>query len=494
VSQPSNESSAGEVPPPVPPPGASPPIEPRPAPWWAWWALGFLFLAQLLGSFDLWLFEASILPIGRELDLVDDQAAWLLKLSLIAAAVWAPALGFFADRMRRPRLAALAIATASLATIVTGMAASFDQLQAARALVGIGGASFRVIALSLLMDLFPRGVRARVLSAYFLAIPAGAALGLGVGPALDWGLTWHTAFLIAGAPGLLVALAALALPEPARGISEGVAVPRLRLHEAVGPSVEDYIDLMVNSSYTYAVFGLSFTTFAIGGLFYWLPSFLTGVRLIPAERVGPMLAAVLPSAMAAGIIGGGWLADRWQKTNPRAPFLVPAAAAAAAIPAVLVVVAGPSQTAVIVAVFAATALLFANLGPCHAIIARVAAPNMRAVACGSALAATHLLGDVWSPGLIGAVAGFFGQPDAMATPIGSALAAIGATPRAIAGREPENLSAAFLVLPPAIAIAAVVFLVGAWHLPRETALMLAKLRATPAFSFPPQQPQPREIP
>jgi hypothetical protein len=207
-----------------------------------------------------------------------------------------------------------------------------------------------------------------------------------------------------------------------------------------------------------------------------------------------MLAAVLPSAMAVGIIGGGWLADRWQKTNPRAPFLVPAAAAAAAIPAVLVVIAGPSQTAVIVAVFAATALLFANLGPCHAIIARVTAPNMRAVACGAALAATHLLGDVWSPGLMGGVAGFFGHPDAMATPIGSALAAIGATPRAIAGREPENLAAAVLVLPPAIAIAAVVFLVGAWHLPRETALMLAKLRAAPAYSFPPQQPQTREIP
>src|SRR5262249_14831864 len=138
-------------------------------------------------------------------------------------------------------------------------------------------------------------------------------------------------------------------------------------------------------------------------------------------------------------------------------------------------------------------LLFANLGPCYAIIARVTAPSMRAVACGSALAATHLLGDVWSPGLMAAVASFFGQPDAMATQLGRALAAVGATPRGTAGREPEHLPAALLVLPPAIAIAAVVLLVGAWHLPRETALMLAKLRAAPAYSFPPQQAQPREI-
>jgi hypothetical protein len=39
----------------------------------------------------------------------------------------------------------------------------------------------------------------------------------------------------------------------------------------------------------------------------------------------------------------------------------------------------------------------------------------------------------------------------------------------------------------------VVLLAGAWHLPRETALMLAKLRAAPPQSFPPQ-PQSREIP
>jgi MFS family permease len=333
-----------------------------------------------------------------------------------------------------------------------------------------------------------------VLAAYFLAVPAGAALGLGLGPALDRGLTWHTAFLIAGAPGLVVAMAALALPEPARGISEGVAVPRLRLHETVGPSVEDYIDLMVNSSYTYSVFGLTFTTFTIGGLLYWLPSFLIGVRRVPADRVGLVLAIVLPTAMAAGIAGGGWLADRWARSNPRALFLVPAGAASAAIPALLVTILGRSQTAAILALFATIALLFANLGPCFAIIARVAAPNMRALACGSAVGVTHMLGDVWSPGLMGWVASVFGQTDTMATAFGKVLAALGATPRDVAGREPENIAAALLVIIPALAIAAVVLLAGAWHLPRETALMIAKLRAAPPNSYPPQPPtQPREI-
>ena len=44
-----------------------------------------------------------------------------------------------------------------------------------------------------------------------------------------------------------------------RGWSEGVDLERLRLHEKVGASPEDYTDLMVNSSYTYSLFGITFS-------------------------------------------------------------------------------------------------------------------------------------------------------------------------------------------------------------------------------------------
>ncbi len=53
-----------------------------------------------------------------------------------------------------------------------------------------------------------------------------------------------------------------------------------RLHEQVGPSREDYIDLMVNSSYTYSVFGIAFSSFALAGLVYWSPTFSDGGQRI----------------------------------------------------------------------------------------------------------------------------------------------------------------------------------------------------------------------
>ena len=122
---------------------------------------------------------------------------------------------------------------------------------------------------------FPRAIRAGALAAYFLAVPLGAALAVSFGAALAKVTTWQVAFLAAGAPGLVLALLALVFPDPTRGLSEGVDLERLRLHEKVGASPEDYTDLMVNSSYTYSLFGITFSSFALAGLIYWSKAFLT---------------------------------------------------------------------------------------------------------------------------------------------------------------------------------------------------------------------------
>jgi MFS family permease len=329
-----------------------------------------------------------------------------------------------------------------------------------------------------------------VLAAYYLAMPLGAALGLGIGSAIARATTWHTAFLLAGTPGLGLAMLALLVPDPLRGTSEGVEHERLRLHERYGPSREDYLDLMVNSSYTYSVFGLAFSMFAIGGLVFWLPTFLLVVHDLPPARVSSWLGLTVPAAMIAGMAVGGWTADRYSRINPRALFVVPGFAMLASIPFLFMAIFARGEGMIYLGVFMAIALMFTNSGPCHAIIANVVMPNMRAVACAVAIAATHLLGDIWSPTLMAWVAQTFGQPDSMATPFGTALAAIGAVPRAQPGRDPENLTAGLLTAVPALVIAGIVLLSGARHLPREMALMLAKLKAAPTRFRPQARPSP----
>ena len=119
--------------------------------------------------------------------------------------------------------------------------------------------------------------------------------------------------------------------------------------------------------------------------------------------------------------------------------------------------------------------MFMNTGPCNAVIANAVAPNMRAAAFAIAGLGIHFLGDIWSPVLIGKVADLFGDPLTMSSGIGRVLVALGVTPNSArpAAREHRGRPADRRAgpgtgrgHPPA----------GARHLPREMALMLAKLK------------------
>jgi hypothetical protein len=184
-------------------------------------------------------------------------------------------------------------------------------------------------------------------------------------------------------------------------------------------------------------------------------------------------------AAIIGMTTGGWMADRWARSNPRGLFIVPGVAMLGSIPFIILALYAKSLPGIYAGIFLAEALMFVNTGPCNAVIANVVAPNMRAAAYATAIFAVHFLGDIWSPTLMGWVADTFGQKDAMGSVFGQALAAIGALPTSQPNRPPENLLAGMLVVVPAVAISGLVLLAGARHLPREMALMLAKLKASP---------------
>jgi MFS transporter, Spinster family, sphingosine-1-phosphate transporter len=460
---------------------SSPPVPAPISARWTWGVVLLFFVMHLLDWVDRWLLAAVLPKISEELNLSGLQAGWLSTVLLLGLAAASLPIGYLADRLRRPRLLGIGFALWSLATVATGLAQSYDQLQVARALVGVGSAIFEIVALTMIMDRFPRAILARVLAIFFLAAPTGAALGLSVVGAFAHVTTWQTAFLVVGAPGLLLALLSLLLPDPVRGSSEGVEIERLRLHERVGPSREDYIDLMVNSSYTYSVFGITFSSFALAGLVYWSPTFVAVAKGLPEDRAGSPL--LLMTFLGAGFLGtavGGWLADRSAKFNPRALFVGSGLGMMIAIPFTLAAIYGRTRPWIFGGLFVAEGLMFMNIVPCYTIIASVVMPNMRAVACAAALASIHVLGDIWSPTLMGWTSDTFGQPDSMATIFGTALTALGAVPVAQPGRDPENFTAGMLVVIPALVISGIVLLAGSRHLLREMALMLAKLRATPS--------------
>ena len=451
-------------------------------PRWAMTTFVVLFAMNLLDYLDRNVLMSIAPQVKGEMGLSNLQWGMLTSIFLVSYSIFSPVMGWMGDRYRRTWLLSAGIGVWSLATVGGGLARSFGHLALARSILGIGEATYGVIAPTILLDLFPREQRARLMSAFYLAMPIGSALGIGLGSAIATRWNWHLAFFLVGAPGLVAAFGVLFLPEPVRGASEAVDPDRLEAHERAGARREDYLDLMVNSSYTYSVFGMAAYTFAIGGMLVWVPNYLFSTRGFAQGRAGTMLAGVTFGAAVLGMSVGGWIADRLAKARPQALFLVPGVAMIASIPFVLLALFATSEPTIYAAIFAAETLMFINTGPCNAIIANVVQPNLRAAAYAIAIFAVHFLGDIWSPTLIGKTADLFGDPETMASTIGQTLKSIGAVPTRVAGQAPENIVAGLLVVVPALLLSGIVLLAGARHLPREMALMRAKLKASPRRS------------
>ena len=129
-----------------------------------------------------------------------------------------------------------------------------------RALLGIGEASYGVIAPALIADLFPVSERGRAMGVYYLALPVGTALGFIMGGTIADALGWRAVFWVVGLPGLLAALAALVMRDPGRGASEaaGTKVKTAR------PGMSEYLDLIRTRPFLYNTLGMAAVTFATG--------------------------------------------------------------------------------------------------------------------------------------------------------------------------------------------------------------------------------------
>lgn len=450
-----------------------------------------LFLMNMLDYIDRWALSGVLEELKKDLNVSDAALGSLNWFFLISYSIFGVFMGWAGDRYRRTRLLAIGVGVWSIATVGTGLAQDLFQLRLARSFLGIGEATYGILAPSILMDLFRRERRARVLSAFYIAMPLGYAIGVKAGGyiAHNWG-SWRLAFFIVGVPGFIAAVAALFLPEPVRGQSDVLEGESPGPETTIRPTRADYKDLLVNSSYTYTVFGMAAYTFAFGGLAYWLPTYLKRARQLDPNDVDNMVAMTGFVAAIVGMYGGGWLADRIAKKVPSALFLVSGISMLVAAPCVVFGLTARPEL-IMAWLFIAQVLMFANVGPSNAIVANVVLPNMRATAYAIMNFFIHFLGDVWSPMLMGHVSDQFGSPSLMATPVGGLLARLGFNPVRV-NDVPTNLGVGMLLVVPALVLGGMVLLAGVRHLPREMALMQARWRSNvlrAAATPPEEQPQ-----
>src|SRR5881409_1305913 len=187
-------------------------------------ALFVLFAINLMNFFDRQIIGGVGEGIRREWGLSDTALGLLGTVFTLLYAVVGLPLGRLSDRKERRKILAAGVFLWSLLTAISGVARSFAQLVVARLGVGVGEATCSPASTSLIGDFFPTTQRARAVAIWMLGLPLGLGLANGAGGWIlqSWG--WRKAFYIAAVPGIVCAVAALAMHEPKRGMVETHAV------------------------------------------------------------------------------------------------------------------------------------------------------------------------------------------------------------------------------------------------------------------------------
>jgi MFS transporter, Spinster family, sphingosine-1-phosphate transporter len=367
-------------------------------------ALGVLTTINLLNYLDRYVVSAIAPDLKGAMGLSDTQLGLLIPVFMLVYMIAAPVFGSWGDRGSRTRPIALGVFVWSLATFLSGFARNYPQLLAGRALVGIGEAAYVAIAPALLADCFAADSRGRVYSVLNMAIPVGAALGYIVGGQVSAHFGWRAAFMVAGLPGMLLAASVLWLPDPPRGTQDaaGAANPWATRHAGQGLSpVAMYVSLLRRGPYMLVVLGYAAYTFGLGGLAFWMPTFLERVRHVSVASATTDFGEIVIVTGFVGTFVGGWLGDYLLRYSRQAYLWFSGVVTLLAAPCAVLALTAPTPAGYFPGVIAAELLLFMSTGPINAVIVNIVSPLERASAVALSMLAIHLLGDVPSPLLIG---------------------------------------------------------------------------------------------
>jgi MFS family permease len=407
-------------------------------------ALLLLLAINLLNYIDRYVL-ASVEPhVRAEFFSPDDPRAkfWMGLLStafLVTYMVTAPVFGWLADRTRRWTIVGCGVLLWSLASGGSGLAVTYIMLLITRVFIGLGEASYGPAAPTLLSDLYPVSRRGRTMAWFYSAIPVGSAFGYLLGGVVASHWNWRWAFYLSMPPGVLLGVLALFMPEPPRGMAD---------HAANGKAIRlrDYWQLASIRTYVLNTLAMAAMTFAIGGIAFWMPTYISEYRGVGAlGMVSTKFGAITVVAGLAGTLVGGWLGDRLQTRFRGAYMLVSGIGMLLAFPLFIAALYVPFPWAWWL-ILAVEFLVFLNTGPANTVIANVTPPAIRASAFAINIFLIHILGDAISPPMIGWVAGAL---------------------RDASGRD--DMNAGFLCVSAAILISGLIWIAAARYLEDDTA-------------------------
>jgi MFS transporter, DHA2 family, multidrug resistance protein len=180
-----------------------------------WLGLAVIALPCMVYAMDLTVLNLALPALSEDLHPTSSQLLWIVDIYGFLVAGLLITMGTLGDRIGRRRLLLLGAAVFGLASLFAAFSTSAEMLIAARALLGLGGATLAPSTLSLIRNMFDNArERTFAIGVWITSFSAGAAVGPLVGGLLLERFWWGSVFLPAlPVMALLLAVGPRLLPE-----------------------------------------------------------------------------------------------------------------------------------------------------------------------------------------------------------------------------------------------------------------------------------------
>jgi MFS family permease len=420
-------------------------------------ALCIMFAINMMNFFDRLIIGAVGEDIRNDWKLSDTDLGKLgTAFILLYAAIGVP-LGRMADRGNRSRILAAGVFVWSLLTAACGLARNFWQMAGLRLAVGVGEATCAPASSSLIGDLFPASGRARAMAFFMLGLPLGNAAAYAVSGYMSANYGWQSAFYVALVPGLLCAVGAFFITEPARGGSEQHAIGMRR--RAGSPY---WLVLSTPTMCWIIASGAlhNFNMYAIGG---FLGPFLRRFHECGKIEAGNTATIVYGLVGVPGLFLGGYLGDRLYRTRINGRLLVASVALALSVPLLYFALEQPAAQVFSFSLLFGfgCGLMYTYYSTVYSTVQDVIEPSLRGTAMALYFCAMYALGGALGPYGFGMISDYYTAQGAATA--GVSLAQIEPGPELQQALEPfraEGIHNAMYVLPLVNLLLAIVLFAG----------------------------------
>ncbi|EME21201.1 MFS transporter [Rhodococcus triatomae] len=368
------------------------------------WLVFALTFALLLSDYMSRQVLSAVFPfLKADWALTDSQLASLTSIVALMVGLLTFPLSLLADRWGRVRSLVLMAVIWSLATLCCALAANYEQMLAARFLVGVGEAAYGSVGIALVLSVFAPRVHSTLSGAFMAGGSFGSVVGVSLGGVIAVHLSWRWSFAAMAVLGLLlVAVFRAVVTERRLAEHNAEADPHTDLPVS-GRIRVPVSTLFTNPAIWCAYVGGGLQMFTAAVLLAWTPSFFNRYYGLAPDKAG-VIASVFVLLIGSGMVVCGMITDRVSRNDPSRKWA--SAVAYCIVSLIALGCAFTLETGAPQLVLLGIGAFFSagSSGPTAAMVAGLTHPSVRASALGTLTVSNNILGLATGPFVVGVLA------------------------------------------------------------------------------------------